>query len=198
MVNKSKTFFFYFQAYSTILINFQIKDNAFYYYDGNYKIVCEIQNDIWYQIKIEFECLNTNYKGLNQFKWNLYVNNNKYSNLSFLTEGNELTSFYLMTNTKFSEYSVFIDDFSFSWAPNYTMEMFIPSPNYDMEMFIQSEIVIAYLRKKNIRYIIFTEEETYYKSRLPPFFINNELIPKFFTQKLYEYGDNKIYFAPEL
>ncbi|MHA2325964.1 MAG: LamG-like jellyroll fold domain-containing protein, partial [Promethearchaeota archaeon] len=66
--------------------SFQIRIDAdkFQYWDGAWKDVgLSASDDVWYHVRIDFECTTGGYQGLAQYDWHLYINGNSYGDFNF-------------------------------------------------------------------------------------------------------------------
>jgi len=181
--NKSQAYYFYIKGEGEILINLQIHDDYLSYFNGTENVMLyEIKNNFWYNITITFECSEGGYDGLSEYQWNLYVNNTIYNNLPFWKRMSKIDQIKLLTDTTFSNYSVFLDEIIFNWNSEYKMDACVPR-----------DIIIDYLTSYNIEFLLISLEMTFYKSKIPEFFIERELIPSYFNKKLYEYEEIEVY-----
>ena len=170
-------------------ISFTIMHNAFYYYNGSiYKKIRDIENDKWYQYRIDFECTDGNYMGLKKNRWKATINGTEFGEYIFWNDVDNLGELTLSSSAGYSGWCTFFDKFNFSWAPDFIVENCV----------FKYPIVINHLKSKNIQYYIHkTKEANYYKREAEKSInIENELIPKFYKEKLYEYGEIIVYYAP--
>jgi len=143
----------------------------------------DIQHDKWYQVKLTFECTEGNYSGLGKYHWKALINGTEYINLGFLNSG-AVKNFCLSTVNLDSDYEVYVYNLNFSWAPTL-------KPEYCIFKYL---IFFEHLRDYNITYFVFSEEETQHNQNAEAYIdIENELIAKFFKNKLYEYKYLKVY-----
>ena len=166
-------------------ITLEISD-AIYYYDGiKFQKIIDIVKNMWYNVSIDFECSNGRYNGLIRYKWNFYVNNIKYGDFNFFHNVSQIYAIKILSSTIYSEWNFYLDAFNFSWDPQFNVENCI---------FLR-EIVIDYLGRENIRFLIF-DKKSVLNNEDEKINIQDDLILKFFTKKLYEYQGYAIYYAP--
>ncbi|MFX1501797.1 MAG: hypothetical protein ACFFDH_12610, partial [Promethearchaeota archaeon] len=153
-------------------------NGSFSYYNGTeYVQLQSYEMNQWYHIKIEFECTNGGYKGLNQYKWNLYINNTEYRNLRMLYNSSHLESITFATAVRDSEWQVYIDILNFSWYSGFNIEDFL----------FNSIFIEKYLLDNDIQYFI-------HKNDIEVKYVNSQdLIRNYFKVKKYEYKSLSIY-----
>ncbi len=161
--------------------------SAIYSYNGNkYQKIIDIQNNTWYHIRIDFECSIGGYNGLNQYKWNFFIDDIKYGDFIFWNNVSQIDGMRFLSSTICSGWDFYFDAFNFSWEPDFNVENCI----------FLGPTVINYLERENIRYLILSEEETLFNSEAGKINIQDDLISKFFNTKLYEYQGFSVYYAP--
>ena len=165
--------------------SFRIDSNAFYGINGsNYEKIIDIENDNWYQIKIDFECGNNYYSGLAKNQYKIIINGSHYGIFEFENEISYIHNIKLYTSKSDSDWNIFITEFNLNWDSDFKLEHFL----------FKYTKIIDYLRIKNITYFIFSKELTSYRKIAEEYIdIENELIPYFYKNKLYEYGNLIIY-----
>ena len=189
--NKSKSIWLNFSSYEYALgFSLKIKDGGFYYFNGStFKKILEITNNDWYKMKFDFECSDKLYSGLNQYHWKVAINQSEFgeytfvnnvSNIGFLTMGTSLLHF---------DYRVLVDELNVTWNPDFKIE-------YCLFDYLK---IFEYLKEINLRFLILSKENTEYKKEAEEFIdVYGELIPLFYKNKLYEYGNLTVYYAPYL
>ena len=183
--DKSKLFWINLRSPEDItVISFGIYSNAFHLYNGIiYQKLMDIENDVWYQINLMFECTNGNYSGLGEYQWKAIINGTNFGEFNFMNK-KLIKNFYLSTSDLHSDYTIYITDFNFSWVPMLKLE-------YSIFTYL---IVFDHLRYNNITYFILSEEETKYNKNVESYIdIKGDLIPKFYKNKLYEYKYLSLY-----
>ncbi|MHA1376553.1 MAG: hypothetical protein ACTSR7_19920, partial [Promethearchaeota archaeon] len=165
--------------------SFRIDSNAFYGLNGtNYEKIVDIENDNWYQIKIDFECGNNNYSGLAKNQYKITINGSNYGIFEFENAISYINNINLYTSKSDSNWNIYITEFNLKWDSDFKLEHFL----------FKYTKVIDYLRIKDIAYFIFSKEITPYREKAEEFIdIENELIPYFYKNKLYEYENLIIY-----
>lgn len=184
--NSSKTFWLN-SSLSKDLIGFSLclTNESFLYFNGSddEKIV-DIESDKWYDLKIDFECTNNNYSGLEKNQWKLTINGTEYGNYDFWNDVSFIYYLELFTSVLDSEWNVYITGLKFSWDLNVKLEQYI----------FRYLRVIEHLEKKKIFFFISSKRSTEWRTEVEEYIdIDNDLIPNFYTNKLYEYQDLAIY-----
>jgi len=184
--NTSKAFWLN-SSSSKVLIGFSLcltNDSFFYFNGSSYEKIVDIENDKWYHMRIDFECTNNIYSGLDKNQWKITINGTEYGNYDFWNDISFINYIELFTSNLDSEWNVYITGFNFSWDSDFKFEHYI----------FRYLRVIDYLEKKKIHFLILSKEPTTFRTEAEEFIdIENDLIPKFYKNKLYEYQDLVIY-----
>ena len=164
-----------------------IASDSFYYFNGSsYVKIADIENDKWYQIKIDFECTNNYYSGLDINQWKISINGTEYGNYDFWNDIFFVNYIELFTSQLDSDWNVCITGLHFSWDSDFKFE-------YYLFKYLK---VIDNLRTNNIPYLILSKEPTFYSVEAEKYIdIYGELIPFFYKYKLYEYKSLAIYYS---
>jgi hypothetical protein len=101
-------------------IRFRIYNNYFQYDSGSWHNIRAASNDIWYHIKIDFECTGGGYEGLNQYRFFITIDGTRYGEFSFTTNDSEVNKF-LATSGNISTLKGYYDAIGFSWDPYYAI-----------------------------------------------------------------------------
>ena len=135
-------------------------------------------------MRIDFEYTNNFYSGLEKNQWKITINDTEYGNYDFWNDVSFINYLELFTSELDSEWNVYITGFKFSWDSDFKFEQYI-------FWYLR---VIDYLEMKKIHFLILSKEPTYFRTEDEEFIdIDNELIPKFYKNKLYEYKVLVIY-----
>jgi len=104
----------------TTIFTYLMWDNTLklQYHDGNWHDIVSYTNNIWYHIRIDFECGNNLYEGLSEDKMFIYVNDIKYGEYSTTNDVNSLNGFIYDSKDSANTY---FDAIGFSWLDNYTI-----------------------------------------------------------------------------
>ena len=184
--NTSKTFWLN-SSLSKDLIGFSLcltNDSFFYFNGSSYEKIVDIENDKWYHMRIDFECTNNNYSGLDKNQWKITINGTEYGNYDFGNDISFINYIELFSSNLDSEWNVYITGLNFSWDSDFKFEHYL----------FRYLKVIDYLKTKNILFLILSKEPTTFRTEAEEFIdIDNDLIPKFYKNKLYEYQDLVIY-----
>ena len=186
--NTSKGFWLNCSLYNVINgFSLSIASESFFYFNGSsYVKIVDIENDKWYQIRIDFECTNNNYSGLDINQWKISINGTEYGNYDFWNDISFVNYMELFTSQLDSGWSVYIAGLNFSWDPDFKLEYYL----------FKYLSIIDYLKMKNIPYLILSKEPTSFNVEAEKYIdIYNELIPFFYKNKLYEYKSLTIYYS---
>ena len=82
-----------------------------------------LQNNIWYHMRIDFECTTGFYQELSQYSWSLYVNGIKYGVYDFISNESQADKIWWYTDFLHGlyDYRYYIDAIGYSWDPNYNV-----------------------------------------------------------------------------
>jgi len=99
----------------------QIYQNKFRYEDNaGWHVTTKTLNDnIWYHVKVEFECSTGNYHGLAQDTWRFYVDGEEFGDFSFAHDINNVSQVYFATRGADMNYKYYVDAVGYSWDPEY-------------------------------------------------------------------------------
>ena len=186
--NKSKTFWIDLRFDSLIVISFNVKKDKFTYYDGyKYQDICNIENDNWYKIRLDFECSNSRYKNLTQNTFHCYVNDIKYSYLKFWNNHSNINRMTFQSQISSSGWIIYFDSFNYSWDSNFNLENGI----------FKGPIIYNFLKNKEIRYLVISDDDTWYKKKAEKYInIQKDLISSFYSELLFQYKGLTIYHDP--
>ena len=81
--------------------------------------ITDLYEDVWYHIRIDFECTSGSYQGLNQYTWFIHINQIKYGPYWFETNQSCINRIRWLTERTEWLYSFYIDAIGLSWDPNY-------------------------------------------------------------------------------
>jgi hypothetical protein len=144
----------------------------------------DVENDKWYQIRIDFECTNNLYSGLDKNQWKITINETEYGNYDFWNEVSFINYMEIFTSQSDSGWNIYLTGLNFSWDSDFKFELYLF--NYLK--------VIDYLKTENIPYLILSKEPTSFNLEAEEYIdIYGELIPFFYKNKLYEYKSLTIY-----
>jgi len=184
--NTSKGFWIN-SSLSNLMNGFSLKldsDTLYASNSTNYEKLVDIENDYWYEIEIDFECTNNNYSGLANDHYKITINGTHYGIFEFEDSLSSINKIFLYTSKSDSNWSISITDFYLKWDVNFKLEHFL----------FKFTKVIDYLRIKNITYFVFSKDLTPYREKAEEYIdIENELIPYFYNNILYEYENLIIY-----
>ena len=166
-------------------ITLEISYAIYYYYGIKFQKIIDIVKNMWYNVCIDFECSNGRYNGLIRYKWNFYVNGIKYGDYNFWNNISQIGCMRFFSSSNCSGCIYYFNAFKFSWDSDFNVENCI----------FLGPLIINYLIKDNIRYLILSEE-TLSNNQAEKTNIQNDLISKFFNKKLYEYQGFAVYYAP--
>ncbi len=184
--NGSRNFWMYGSNGGHVIFDFTIRLEAFYFYNGsNYQKIRDLENNKWYLYKLYFDCTPNNNLGLNQYFWRVNINGTDYGNFTFNYNASEINSLSFYTDDSNIEYQVFINNFNFSWAPNY---------NITEQVFKKLNLVSEHLESNLFKYYLYSRYSTYYRKNAEFYFeVEKILLPYFYNNKIFEYGDLILY-----
>jgi len=101
----------------------QIYQNKFRYEDNaGWHVTTKTLNDnIWYHVKVEFECSTGNYHGLAQDTWRFYVDGEEFGDFSFAHDINNVSQVYFATRGADNNYKCYVDAVGYSWDLEYNI-----------------------------------------------------------------------------
>ncbi len=102
-----------------IVVPLLINNDIFqYFYSGSWREIRDAADNTWYHIRIDFETTINGYQGLDQYKWHVYIDNQKYGDYN--TYYNCVPdSLYFISGYSESGYSSYLDAVGYSWDPYY-------------------------------------------------------------------------------
>ena len=161
-----------------------VADSFSYFNGSSYEKIVDVENDKWYQVRIDFECTNNNYSGLDMHQWKISINGTEYGNYDFWNDVSFVNYIELFTSQLDSGWNIHITGLNFSWDSDFKFERYL----------FKYLKVIDYLKAKNIPYLILSKEPTSFNVEAEKYIdIYGELIPFFYKNKLYEYKSLAIY-----
>ena len=168
-------------------ISFVVRNGGFYYFNGtSFKEVSTINNNLWYHLKFYFECTDSNYYGLNQYNWKVTINQSMFGGLNFINNVSNIGVLTLATDINQFNYSLKLRALNFIWNPDFNIE----------RCFLDYLKIFDYLEEKNINFLILSKEDTEFKLIAEELIdIYSELVPMFYSNTLYEYGNLTVYSA---
>ena len=172
------------------IIPISIIFNGIHFHNGtNYVKIMDVENNVWYHLRLYFECTNDNYNGLNKFNWKILINGTSFGDYAFTKNSSYINNTLLRSDTGSSNLKFCFDNFIFSWARNIEVSEIVLN-RYKIPL------IISHLKSKEIEYYIHNKnKEDNYLLEDPEEHIDIEdsLIPNYFKEKLYEYGNYIIY-----
>ena len=121
-----------------------------------------MENDMWYHVRIDFECTDGEYKGLSQYSWRLFVNGLKYGDYDLaknMTQGSRI-EWHTSSFLGIAYYSYYIDTIGFSWDPEYDIgdNIFMESKYYYCTYNISSNTLIKH--RQNEQFALMLDRNT--------------------------------------
>lgn len=109
------------QATGILAIYLRVQGGDLSYNDGSqWSNLRQIQENIWYHIRIDLESSSGKYQNLIADTFDIYLNGISIgSSLSFYTEVTQIESFYMQTENNGLDYSFCLDAIGYSWEKNY-------------------------------------------------------------------------------
>jgi len=125
---------------ASAMIYFVVQSNKFQYHDGStWQDIQACSNNVWYHIKIEFECGVGSYKGLAPDTFNVFINAEEYSDLDFSNTGTYVDEFRFGTHTTQANTQMYFDAIGFDWLSNYTINDNIIPYSYENTSVYESD-----------------------------------------------------------
>ncbi|MFX1499201.1 MAG: FG-GAP repeat domain-containing protein [Promethearchaeota archaeon] len=120
--DSSEPYTFIMRGSSSNLFRFRINDYEFQYDNGTWNSLgLSAYDNVWYHVKIAYECTTGDYEGLNQFEWCVWINNSRYGNFRF--SNNDITgeSITFSSDNLAAGYNMYLDAVGYSWDPYYNI-----------------------------------------------------------------------------
>jgi len=163
--------------------------NGIHFHNGtNYVKIMDVENNVWYHLRLYFECTKDNYNGLNKFNWKILINEKSFGDYAFTKNSSYINKILLRSDTGSSNLMFCFDNFIFSWTDD------IEVSNLFLSRY-KIPIIINHLKSKEIKYYIHNKNKEIWYMKQAEKHIDTEkdLIPNYFKKKLYEYGNYIIY-----
>ena len=170
------------------IIPISIIFNGIHFHNGtNYVKIMDVENNVWYHLRLYFECTNDNYNGLNKFNWKILINGTSFGDYAFTKNSSYISNTLLRSDTGSSNLMFYFDNFIFSWTN-------IEVSNLVLNRY-KIPIIINRLKGRHIKYYIHNKNKDSYYMKEAEKHIDTEdsLIPNYFKEKLYEHGNYIIY-----
>ncbi|MFX0083727.1 MAG: hypothetical protein ACFE94_18405 [Candidatus Hodarchaeota archaeon] len=110
-----------FRKASITLFNIIIDEGKFRYYDGSWHDIENADDNIWYHIRIDFECTTGGYEGLSQYQYRVFINDIDYGALGFWLDDIYIDEILIKSRYGDTSYHSYFDAFGYSWDPNYNI-----------------------------------------------------------------------------
>jgi len=103
------------------MFRIQVVNGKFMYYDSGYQeLGLDATNNVWYHVKINFECGIGTYDGLAQYDYNIYVDGDKFGDFDFITDEADFRMPDFLSGTG-QDYKIYIDAIGYSWDTGYNI-----------------------------------------------------------------------------
>ncbi|MFX1316556.1 MAG: hypothetical protein ACFE9T_11880 [Promethearchaeota archaeon] len=96
--------------------HFQYRQPSMYFYN-----ICIALDNIWYHVRIDFECGNGGYMGLAADTFYIWINNTQYGPYDFNQNGIAIERVRLISNYDQSGATAYYDAIGYSWDPGYDL-----------------------------------------------------------------------------
>jgi hypothetical protein len=104
----------------TVLFYFKIDADQFQYYDGGWSNVGLVPTDnTWYHIRIDFKCHTGAYKGLDQYRWQVWIDNVQYGVYTMANDQPHIDNIAFYTENADSGYHYYLDAITLNWDVSY-------------------------------------------------------------------------------
>jgi len=151
-------------------VSLSLSSEKLHYFNGStYESIITIENNRWYLIKVNFECINRHYSILGKNQWR--ITNNVYGIYNFWNDVTFINYIELFSSNFDFEWNVKITGFNFSWDLRFKIEHYL----------LKYLKVNVYLELKNIPFLILSKEPTFFRIGAEKYFdIYSVLIPNFY------------------
>ena len=105
---------------TNVMIDFFIQNGNFGYYDGSWHDITVCADNIWYHIEIAFDCTTGGYRGVNQYKFKVWINGTEYGEFGWWYSKSSADSVQFMGGNP-EQQTLYIDAIGYSWDPNYNI-----------------------------------------------------------------------------
>lgn len=157
-----------------------IDSNSIFSYNGSiYQEILEIESDVWYSIKVKFECSNGNYSGLEKYTWNLFINNTDYGNFFYRNNITQINTLRFYSDLDDINLNFYLNSMNFSWDEDFNIEKYI----------FNTPIIIESFKSQSFHYFLVRNENLVQNNQF------KDLISTLFKKQLYKYGNLAIYYA---
>lgn len=109
--------------------------------------IVSISRNQWTNFRIDFESSEDNYAGLNQYEFQIYIDNISYGKYNYIDYVSEVRNVKFLTTIDSKDYSILITNVSFSWNNDFEFEETVIS--------WKTELLINYLILKKINLFIY-------------------------------------------
>ncbi len=101
----------------------QINGNKFQYWDTStyYDLGKAAASNVWYHIRVDFECTLGNYQSLGQYKWQIYIDGVKFGPYDYNNDVSNAGWLRFESNPSVSNFNSYIDAIGYSWDSNYAL-----------------------------------------------------------------------------
>lgn len=103
-------------------------------YSGSYHNILSVNDDTWYHIRINFESTSNGYLGLSQYDCNIVINGVSYGNYDYNSNGNDIDTFYIASDTSDYDYHCYLDGLGFSWSETIYNGVYDATYSFDNEI----------------------------------------------------------------
>ncbi|MHA1671117.1 MAG: Loki-CTERM sorting domain-containing protein [Promethearchaeota archaeon] len=106
---------------TNVMVDFVIRAEKFqYYYNSAWHDVTDCVDNQWYHIEIAFECTTGGYRGLNQYKFKVWIDGIDYGECGYWYNRPNGGSIQFMGGSNLAK-NLYVDAIGFSWDPHYTI-----------------------------------------------------------------------------
>lgn len=151
---------------------------------SGYQDIYWIQDGVWYNLTLDFECSFSNYNGLDRYEWRLGVNGTQIGIYNFTKEIDYIDEISMSTSIHHSGYRIFIEDLSLSWNLSFSL----------LHCLFKFVTLAEHLREKNINYFIYSSDDNLFKTIIDEIYEAHEDLRTYeYNTTLYEYKYLTIY-----
>ncbi|MHA2185640.1 MAG: hypothetical protein ACXAAI_11625, partial [Promethearchaeota archaeon] len=114
---------FHLQNDTIAVWGFGISDNTFNYFEPGVWIPVSYpaSNNVWYHVRVEFECGSGNHFGLSEDSWRMFINGTQFGDYNFSIAHSSMKNLRISQNWRYDNYHTYTDAIGYSWDPNYNI-----------------------------------------------------------------------------
>jgi len=114
---------YHLQNDTTAVWGFGISDNTFNYFEPGVwnPVAFSALSNVWYHIRVEFECGSGNHYGLAEDTWRMFINGVQFGDYNFSIAQTSMKNLRISQNWRYDNYHIYTDAIGYSWNQNYNL-----------------------------------------------------------------------------